>query len=163
MDCRFLFNKNEKYLTVKLIGDVKYSYSNNFSNFIDHVFDNIENQDIIIDLTETKYIDSTNLGLLAKIARLQRKANNKKVTIICDQVNINDILESMGFDMVFILVKSCDCNKDSFQEVEDIKNLDDRETATLMLDAHKELADVNDKNRQTFKDVITYLEEDLNR
>ncbi len=163
MECRFLYNKNDKNLSIKLVGDIKYSYSNNFSNFIDCVFSSIENHEILIDLTETKYIDSTNLGLLAKIARLQRRKNNKKVTIICNQPNIINILESMGFDMVFILVKNIAVDYNECKEIQAIPDLNDRETAKLMLEAHKELAELNENNRQTFKDVINFLEDDLSR
>ena len=161
MDCNFLYSINNEKVFIKLTGDVKYSYSNIFSDFIDNVFSCDKHNDIIIDLTETLYIDSTNLGLLAKISRLQNRRNQKKVTIISDKKNINDVLESMGFDMVFILIKSAEVNADSYKEIENLSSLDDRETAKLMLDAHKELADVNSNNKNTFKDVINFLEKDL--
>jgi len=161
MEYNFLYSKSDDKIFIKLIGNIKYNYSNNFSNFIDTIFTKNQNEDIIIDLTKTKYIDSTNLGLLAKIARLQKRNNGKKVTIISDQTNINDILESMGFDMVFILIKSLKNNGTTYEEIAKIDNLNDRETAQLMLDAHKELSNVNHQNKQIFKDVVTFLQKDL--
>jgi len=163
MECRFLYNKLDGNIFIKLIGDIKYSYSNQFNSFIDSIFEKNSSEDVIIDLTETNYIDSTNLGLLAKIARFQKKLNDKKVTIISDHQNITDILESMGFDMVFILIKSDDIGRVDYKDIASIPNEGDRETAKLMLDAHKELAELNEKNSNTFKDVVTYLQNELDK
>lgn len=161
MDCRFLYSKIDKKIFIKLVGDVKYNYSNNFNNFIDTIFNKNFAEDIIIDLSSTNYIDSTNLGLLAKIARFQNKQNSKKVTIISTQKNITELLESMGFDMVFILIKTTVNESRNYLDVDNIGNLDDRATAKLMLEAHRELAELNDANKATFKDVVNFLSNEL--
>jgi hypothetical protein len=58
----------------------------------------------VIDLTETRSIDSTTLGLLAKLSILSRQKVGLLPTVVTTHEDITRLLQSMGFDQVFNIV-----------------------------------------------------------
>lgn len=100
----FLFAEKDSSYFIRLVGDIKYTVCSGFDKFIDDIFNEANPVDVLIDLTEASYIDSTNLGLLAKIAKLMDARHKRKVTIISTNDDINTILVSVGFDEVFDII-----------------------------------------------------------
>ena len=112
---------------------------------------------IVIDLTETRSIDSTTLGLLAKLSILSRQKTGLLPTVVTTHEDITRLLESMGFDQVFnIIGKPIPCpdcltdlpSQDQTEEVVRVK----------VLEAHKILMGLNDSNREAFHDLVNALE-----
>ena len=70
---------NDDTQTIKLIGDLDVYSEDDFRSFIDEEIDT--NKDLIIDLEELEYLDSTGLGVFMNIYKMQ-KDNDKDVRII---------------------------------------------------------------------------------
>ncbi len=70
---------NDDTQTIKLIGDLDVYSEDDFRSFIDEEIDT--NKDLIIDLEELEYLDSTGLGMFMNIYKMQ-KDNDKDVRII---------------------------------------------------------------------------------
>jgi len=73
------------------------------------------------------------------------------------QLDINELLASMGFDEVFDIVNS---RTDGDMEEEEIQ-LKKPQSATMsrtILNAHRTLMALNETNRELFCDVVTLLE-----
>lgn len=59
-------------------------------------------KNIVVDLTDTTFIDSTTLGVLVGgVKRL--RPNNGSLTIVCSDRNITKIFEITGLDRVFAI------------------------------------------------------------
>ena len=123
------------------------------------IFEDPDVKDIMIDMSEADYLDSTILGLLAKIANFMIKKFKRKITLLSTNEDINYLLDNIGLNEVFIIVKSCNCSPEQLQEIPNI-NASERESALTILDAHRQLIALNEKNQAEFKDVVELLEKE---
>jgi len=142
---------------LRFIGDIRYTLSPSIDRFLEGIFAGPRPTAFIIDLTETDSIDSTNLGLLARIAKRMQTLGDQRVTVVSNRPDINSVLASMALDEVFDIVESADLETAAAQAMP--RENTDRETLTrTLIDAHRTLMDLNEHNREMFQDVVTYLE-----
>jgi anti-anti-sigma regulatory factor len=73
-------------------------------HFAEGVLDGGEVKGWMFDLTEAELLDSTNLGLLARIAERVHRSGGARCVIVSTREDINCVLQSMAFDEVFELV-----------------------------------------------------------
>jgi anti-anti-sigma regulatory factor len=170
-DGNYFFLREGETIFFKFKGNLKYSMGSKFDAFLDKFLESGgacmgSFNNIIIDLSEADFIDSTNLGFLAKIADFvdEKYNKNKKVTIYSPKEDINTILESVRFDEVFLLLKENIKNSGAeFKEINGDISKKDRDMATMMLEAHQALVKVNEKNADAFCDVIDLLQESVKK
>ena len=142
---------------LRFIGDIRYTLSPSIDRFLEEIFASSKPAGFVIDLTETDSIDSTNLGLLTRLATRMQRLDAQQVTIVSNRADINSVLNSMALDEVFDIVEDTCLETDATQEVpqEDA----DRETlAHTLIEAHRALMVLNERNREMFRDVVASLE-----
>jgi len=142
---------------LRFIGDIRYPLSPSIDRFLEEIFASSKPAGFVIDLTETDSIDSTNLGLLTRLATRMQRLDARRITIVSNRADINSVLNSMALDEVFDIVEDTCLETDATQEVphEDT----DRETlAHTLIEAHRALMDLNERNREMFRDVVASLE-----
>jgi len=160
-DGNILYALQDSLCFIKFTGKIRYIISAGLDSFIDDINNNDSVKDVLIDLTQTEYIDSTNLGLLAKITNVMLCKYNNKATIISTNENINLLLDSLGFDEFFIIINNNNNNPDiALQQVPNIENTD-KERALLLLKTHRTLMDLNEKNKNVFQEVVKTLEKEV--
>jgi anti-anti-sigma factor len=143
---------------LKLRGDVRVPICTSLETFIeDHLLKDKRLRAVMIDLTETDSIDSTALGLLAKIAVALRELNLGKPIILCLSSDINRILASMGFDEVFRILQTTAALRDRLDELPD-EVLSEAEVTQCVIDAHRTLMGLSESNQQTFRSLVDALE-----
>ena len=147
---------------IKMVGEIRYTISAPFNDFLGRLFEGQPVEDILIDLTETTGIDSTNLGLLAKIASRMIERFGRRPSIVLTNEDVRQWLSSMGFDDVFIILEQADASPEALSEIPDLGH-DDRARARVILDAHRHLMELSEENRETFKNVVDALARDLER
>ncbi len=86
---------------------------------------------------------------------------SKKVTLLSPDPEINATLESVGFDEVFNLVRDEKSIETDLKEITPDEKAE-RKKAVMMLEAHRALMKVSEKNAETFRDVIELLEKSVN-
>ena len=159
-DGKYFFVLDGTKAFFKLVGTLKYTSASKFDTFLDNLFKNSCNfEDVLIDLSEAVFLDSTNLGFLARISEFINDKYGKKVAIYSPKEEINKLLESVGFDEVFVLVKSIDAQCD-LAEISADEGVD-RCRSEMMLDAHKALISVCEKNAGKFCDVVNLLQKSV--
>ena len=127
-------------------------------HFLESMFSDPDFKTVLIDLTETEGIDSTSLGLLAKISVKMQQQFHLLPTILSINEDITRILLSMGFDKVFILIREYSSgNAPLLKEVPEILGSEE-DVKNTVLNAHKTLMDLNEKNRATFSELVSSLE-----
>lgn len=154
-----LYSKNDQKYFIKLTGNLRFTSGHDFDSLLDVIFKDADVKDIMIDMSEADYLDSTILGLLAKTANFIIKKFHRKITVLSTNEDINYLLENIGLNEVFIIVKSCNCSTEMLQNIPNI-NASERESALTILDAHRQLVALNEKNRTEFKDVVELLEKE---
>ena len=142
---------------LKFVGEVRLTLCSALDATIEKIFTSLNFSAIVIDLTETRSIDSTTLGLLAKLSILSRQKIGLLPTVVTTHDDITRLLQSMGFDQVFNIVESplpcpeCLADLPSQDQLEDV-------VKAKVLEAHQILMSLNESNREAFHDLVSALE-----
>ncbi len=141
-------------------GDVRHTLCVALDRYLQQLLQQPDIRGFVIDLTRAESIDSTNLGILARLAKAMQKARLPKVTLISNQPDINELLGAVGFDDVFSIV---DKPVTAWDEPVDIRPLESGGPANgrLLLEAHRALMHLNEENRVKFRDVVKAFEAEL--
>jgi anti-anti-sigma factor len=156
-DGKVLHASQDGIHVLRFIGDIRYTLSPSIERFLNGIFAGPRPAGFVIDLTETGSIDSTNLGLLARIARRMQALDAHRVTIVSNRAEINSVLTSMALDEVFDIVENTALVTDGTQEVPQV-NTDRESLARTLIDAHRALMELSDRNEEMFRDVVASLE-----
>jgi len=156
-NCNVLHASHNDIHVLRFVGDIRYPLSPSIDRFLEEIFAGSKPAGFVIDLTDTDSIDSTNLGLLARLAKRMKTLDSRRITLVSNRTDINSVLNSMALDEVFDLVEDTRLETDAAQQVpqEDA----DRETlAHTLIEAHRALMDLNEHNREMFREVVASLE-----
>jgi anti-anti-sigma factor len=158
---KFLYGRLGPLCIIKPVGTINYRISNSFSSFIDKILTDTTISGFIIDLTATDYIDSTNLGLLARIREFSVTNFFSQPVMISTKAPINEILAGLGFDRMFSLVDSAPQAPSAELGVVPQTEATSEGLGAVMLTAHRYLMATNDHNAEMFRDIVSLLESDL--
>jgi len=141
-------------------GDVRHTLCLALDRYLQQRLRRSDIRGFVVDLTGARSIDSTNLGILARLARAMQKAALPQVTLISNQPDINELLEAVGFDQVFNIVEALDTRLDKVAEIPSLES-EGPATSRLLLEAHRALMSLNEANRTRFRDVVQAFEDEL--
>ncbi|HET9933119.1 MAG TPA: STAS domain-containing protein [Polyangiaceae bacterium] len=145
---------------LRYFGTVNFLLAPGIQNFVDHLIEDGSVSGLVFDLSGASSLDSTNLGLMARVnERLVSKGAANSV-IISGNEDIDAVLRSMGFDQTFELL-SGDAD-DGAPNVEPIQTPapSSVELKRTMLDAHQALIRMSEAHRKEFEAVVACLERD---
>lgn len=152
-----LFAVHEGTYVLKLAGEVRVPMCGTLDQFIERMFADDGLTSVAIDLSETQVIDSTALGLLAKIAIYFDKRFGGKPLLLSPNEDITRILLSMGFPQIFDLRTEPVSLPRATEEVAKV-SCSESNACDKVLEAHRILMGLNAQNRETFRDVVSALE-----
>lgn len=89
---------NDDFQLIKLKGDLDVYSEDEFKGFIEENLD--ENKDLVIDLSDLDYLDSTGLGMFMNIYNSQ-KSKGKTVKIINAKDNIKKLFKITDLTALF--------------------------------------------------------------
>ena len=144
---------------LKLLGDVRLTLCKTFDDFIEDMFSADNFASVAIDLSDVDGLDSTTLGLLAKIAIRAEQRFNFKPIIVSTDASITRLLTSMCFERIF------DIREQRIETLADYGELpiavsSEQEVKTRVLEAHRTLMGLSEENETCFKDLVNALEQD---
>jgi anti-anti-sigma factor len=148
-----------------MVGDVRLTLCLAFDRFIADLFAGSDTDSIVFDLSKAKGIDSTTLGLMAKISIQCQSAYHNLPVVISPDEGINRLLDTMGFNDIFEIIREgCDdraarLNGDMTSLARPNRPDDEDRTKEKVLESHKILMSLNEQNATEFKDLVNYLEE----
>jgi anti-anti-sigma factor len=143
---------------LRFVGDIRYTLGHTLDRYIDSLFAGPPPAGFVIDLTAADCIDSTNLGLLVRIAREMDNQGAPRVTLLSDRPEINAVLTSMALDEVFDIVARASVPAADERELP--RKAMDRDTLSrTLLKAHRALMELSEHNAETFRDVVAKLEQ----
>lgn len=152
----FFACRNGHYV-LKFVGEVRLTLCSTIDLHLEAVLGRSEIQDTLIDLTETTTIDSTSLGLIAKLTIKAEEQGLPRPTLVSTNPDITRILYSMGFDQVFLLLDSMPTSEADLEQVPFVQESEEQVRARI-IGAHRVLIDLNESNRNAFKDLVATLE-----
>jgi anti-anti-sigma factor len=154
---KVLYACHDDIHVLRYIGDIRYTLSPSIDRFLEGIFAGSKPAGFVIDLTQTDSIDSTNLGLLARIAIRMHRLDAPQVTLLSNRADINSLLTSMALDEVFDIIDESTLVTGAAQEVP-LENTDRETLARTLIDAHRALMELSEHNRDMFRDVVASLE-----
>lgn len=158
MSCgRILYTVHQGALVLRLDGDVRADWCASLDGVIERVLAVPGVKSLIVDLHAATNIDSTMLGVLARVAVRMRERSGGKPLAVAPGADIRRLLDSMCLDKVFNIV---DQSRDAGCECRDVPRVerDDDELCRQVADAHRVLMSIDDRNFIAFRDVVAALE-----
>jgi anti-anti-sigma factor len=142
---------------IKMVGDVRLTLCVSFDQFIDNMFAHSHFSTVLFDLSEAEAIDSTTLGLMAKISLLGKDRHGITPVVLSTNPSINRILQTMGFQDIFTIVNELEAPEAPLHPLPEIT---DQESVIQekVIEAHKVLMGLNEGNRETFRNLVKMLE-----
>jgi anti-anti-sigma factor len=152
-------DKADHYL-IKLVGDVRLTLSGSLNRYMDVLFGNNNVQSVVVDMLDAKAVDSTTLGLIAKLGLHCREQYQMNVKLFCQNPSIIRTLECMSFDEIIDIFQQSPDEFDAELRCLDAVTSEVDEVRQQVLEAHKLLIKLNPKNGAEFTDLINALEAD---
>lgn len=163
MNGRVLMASEQGQYVIKLTGDVRMTLCTTIDTCLKTMVQDPKFSSVTVDVTEAEGIDSTSLGLLAKISRLASPKMGHIPLLVSSDPGITRIIESMGFrDRVYSIVSQTDVQEAEALTEADICPVDEQVARERVLEAHKILMSLNDDNRQAFKELVECIENQIN-
>ncbi len=159
MQGKILVGSHDGVYVIMLQGDVRLTLCTTVDFYLQNIFQDVAFRSVVVDLSQTENIDSTSLGLLAKLSIQADKRHNFRPTLISTRRDITRILLSMGFDDVFNIVETPLEHKEQLLELPR-QAVSEEDVRQRVLDAHRTLMSMNDANREAFHDLVATLERD---
>ena len=158
-DGKFLAASQDGAYVIRLTGDVRLTLSTTIDEYFHAMYEDPDFVSVWVDLCDADGIDSTTLGLLAKLAIEVKQKFGFVPAIYSCSAGINRLLKSMGFQRLFELHEEL-CSAP--QDIDEIPVLPGSEQAVKqnVLEAHRVLMGLNEDNRAQFKDLMAILEAD---
>ena len=155
--CRVLQADCSGVYILKLVGEVRLNACSTIDSVIEKISESPNFRSLVVDLSETDHLDSTTLGMLAKLAVKAKEKSHFLPSIVSTNPDVTRIVESMGFDSVFVISKEPIENESVLAEMEQ-KPLQEEEMRQTVLNAHRVLMDINENNRDKFRDLVDALQ-----
>ena len=156
---KILVSDNEGNYLLKLIGDVRVTLCGSLNRHMETIFGSHDVKKVIVDMLEAEGLDSTTLGLMAKLGMYCRKEYGINVQVFCQNPSILRTLECMGFEEIFDIIQEVPTIDAELHSIESVSSEVD-EIRRQVVEAHKLLMQLNPDNSKEFTDLIRALESD---
>ncbi|MGB5325366.1 MAG: hypothetical protein WBN40_08095 [Pseudomonadales bacterium] len=148
---------DDQVFYLRFTGDVRLSWCLILESYCSYVLEHEDVTSMVIDLSAAVNLDSTTLGILAKIGQAARKRFDAKADIYLQDEGIQRLLLSMGFTQLFALHLAPPPRTPSLP----VLPLGDSEEADIqdsVIDAHRALMEMNKQNTRKFQSLVETLE-----
>jgi anti-anti-sigma factor len=143
-------------------GRADYTMAPAIERFAEGLFEGVDASGWLFDLREARMLDSTNLGLMARLAARAESRSGRRCIIVSTNDDVTDVLRSMGLDSMFDIVTDDPSLREPADEEEIIlEPTSQRELMRTMLEAHRVLADLDEKDRASLRAVVEGLEAEM--
>ena len=157
MPGRILVADHDGTYLMKFVGDVRVNLCAAVDDFLDDMYRDEHFTSVLVDLTGTEGIDSTSLGILAKLSIKAQALFGFTPTLVSTNYDITRLLYTMGFDDVFHIVEQPLVEEDQLGELPQAESTPE-DLRQRVLEAHRTLMGLNESNKEAFRDLVATLE-----
>ena len=156
---KILVSDNQGNYLLKFLGDVRVTLCGSLNRHMETIFGSHDVKKVVVDMLEAEGLDSTTLGLMAKLGMYCRKEYGINVQVFCQNQSILRTLDCMGFDEIFDIIHEVPAIDAELHSIESVSSEVD-EIRRQVVEAHKLLMELNPDNSKEFTDLIRALEAD---
>jgi anti-anti-sigma factor len=142
----------------RYFGTVNFTLAPGLQRFLQHLIRDGGVSALVFDLTAAESLDSTNLGLMARVNEQARDAGAANSVIISSNEDIDAVLRSMGFDQSFDFFPADREIPAASAEPVEAAAASASELQCTMLEAHRALVRMSEAGRLEFEQVVACLE-----
>lgn len=154
---RILVGEHDGVHVMLFKGDVRLTLCKAIDDYLERVLHDPCIRSIVVDLSETENIDSTSLGLLAKLSIESTRRYGYRPALVSTRADITHIIETMGLDDVFNVVQAPLQHEEQLGDLPPCAATEEQVRARV-LEAHRTLMSLNERNRAAFQDLVAELE-----
>lgn len=149
--------QHEGHYVIKMSGDVRLTLCATIDEYLETMFSDEKFSEVIIDLTEVEGIDSTTLGLMAKLALRSHQVLGNYPVLFSPNASITRLLHSMGFENIFVIREESGSREEDLHALPEV-HADEQDIRHRVIEAHRTLMGLNDLNAQAFSSLVNTLE-----
>ena len=143
---------------IRFQGDIRLTLSASVDDYFSDMCKDPDFVSVWFDLGDVDGLDSTTLGILAKLAIKIRKNFGFSPAIFSSQPGITRLLRSMEFHKLFDLREECCITSEAPRDLPMV-NDDEIKLRDKVIEAHKVLMNISHENEVKFKNLVTSLEQ----
>jgi anti-anti-sigma factor len=156
-DGKILAASHNGAYVIRFEGDVRLTLCTSIDDYFQRMFDDPAFASVWVDLCSAEGLDSTTLGLLAKLALTVKERFGFQPAIYSCDPGINRLIKSMGFQQLFDLREEVCGAPDEAAAIPVVEG-SESQVKDKVIEAHKVLMELSPENRARFKDLLTVLE-----
>ncbi len=142
----------------KLVGEVRAMTCSSLDHLLDKITQDQTLTGALVDLTDTTFVDSTTLGVLAKLGLHLRTQRGIQPIMLSTNPDITTLTNSMGLGQVFVMLNcktAASCTLTLPEEQPEAHAM-----LETVLEAHQTLMNLNDNNKAMFQPLVRQLEQE---
>ena len=143
---------------LKLTGTIRHPLSLRLTQAAWRLFSGAGIHSVIVDLQEARFINSTCLGLLARVAMRSLELGFGPPLFVLTDKEVTRLLQTTGFGRAFVLIDNPMEPAARLTDAAPLAGVCPRPETSVVLDAHRALCELNENNRHLFQSVIEVLE-----
>jgi len=156
---RILVASDSGTFLLRFVGDVRLTLCIAIDDYLQQMLGDPNFEAVVVDLCEAQGLDSTSLGLLAKLAQETLMQTGKEALLVSKGGDVLRALQSVGVDELFEITaavttdaspSNLDCSGSQLNEESAVRK--------RVLEAHQRLMALNEANAAAFKDLVAQLE-----
>jgi len=156
------YGHREQVSVLELAGELRYQQAPALRSFVDQVLLADGADTVILDLRRLACVDSTGLGLLARVGRATLERHARRAVILRPPQEVALCLRAAAFEVLFLVLDEPPFDAEvALAEVPLAAGAEAPLLGGVVLDAHRDLAELSDGNKAAYADVIATLDAQL--
>lgn len=145
----------------KLRGALRYTNATGMDDLVERLFSQqLHCAQLVVDLNEVSFMDSTYIGLLASLARYCQQQQLPRPTLFSTHSEVNELLFGLCLEQAFDIIQQPTQHAVDMVTVS-AQHYSDQQQGQMILRAHEALIALNDKNKSAFAPVVDLLKQQL--
>lgn len=157
-DCRISAANQQGVHLLRLEGDVRLTMCTALDEYCERIFNDSEFASVAVDVTHATGLDSTVLGMLAKLAINTKERFGFKPRLYSTNAGIDRLLNAMGFAQLFELYDQVN-NESLAAEPLPLALATEEQVREKVIEAHRTLMSMSVENQAAFEDLVRTLED----
>lgn len=145
----------------KLRGELRYTNATGMDDLVERLFNQQTGcSQVVVDLNDVSFMDSTYIGLLASLARYCQLQQLPRPTLFSTHAEVNELLFSLCLEQAFDIVQQ-PTHKVVAMTAIGTQEYSEQQQGQMILRAHEALIALNDSNKSQFQPVVDLLKQQL--
>lgn len=159
-DGRVFYGSEGGVHVLRFTGRVGFNLGPALERFITDLFERDRPRHLVLDLTGTEHMDSTILGVLARLAVRMTSEGRDRPVVVTREGEVREILNYLGFDDILEMTDNPaeTCRSDVQLLLAETSNPAIMKRTAL--DAHRMLMELQEENRGLFDQLVELLEQE---